>query len=192
MSSPKIQSIGLVSPRPGGDLLYWQADPPFPWLRKRQMQIVLGDLWSELGKADLLLVTTNSTLNSRGDLIMGAGSALQAKRHFPQLPRLLGEKIRTRAGCRYGVVCSGLRFGNTEIGAFQTKTNPFQPSDTETIYQSVRDLTVLTLEYGRIAMPFPGINNGRLSPYKVYPLLEGLPSNVHIYVDTHIPGITDP
>ena len=34
-----------------------------------------GNLWDEIGKADIILVTTNATLNKNKELICGRGAA---------------------------------------------------------------------------------------------------------------------
>ena len=53
-----------------------------------------GDMWDRFGKVDLFCITTNGTLNSKGNLIMGAGIAKEASRRMPELPKEAGECIK--------------------------------------------------------------------------------------------------
>lgn len=53
-----------------------------------------GDLWELAAAASgWVVVTTNGTVNARGDLVMGAGLAGQATALHPNLPKLLGEHV---------------------------------------------------------------------------------------------------
>jgi len=45
------------------------------------MRLEQGDMWSVYDRADLFLVTTNSTLTKSGKLVMSAGIARQARTH---------------------------------------------------------------------------------------------------------------
>lgn len=46
-----------------------------------------GNMWDCFGKVDLFLVTTNPIVNAKGELVMGRGIALEAKKRFPELPK---------------------------------------------------------------------------------------------------------
>jgi len=51
------------------------------------MKIVYGDIWKY--PADVICITTNGDINSRGRAIMGAGIALQAQQKHPWIARRL-------------------------------------------------------------------------------------------------------
>ena len=53
------------------------------------MQLITGDLWEEVGKADLLFVTTNGVVTKADELVMGRGCAREAKERLSSLPRTL-------------------------------------------------------------------------------------------------------
>jgi hypothetical protein len=46
-------------------------------------QFQQGDMWSAYNRANLFLVTTNSTLKRNNALVMGRGIARQARDRFP-------------------------------------------------------------------------------------------------------------
>jgi hypothetical protein len=149
------------------------------------MHIVTGDLWDELGKADLLLVTTNGVVV--GDqLVMGAGAAKEAKLRVPQLPSVLAVQARKRTGpgyqhpYLYGVL-PGVLVGKTWVGAFQTKLHCKGWSSRDIIWRSTQKLTELAPKFIRIAMNYPGIGLGGLETEAVIPLIWNLPKNVYIY-----------
>lgn len=51
------------------------------------------DLWSYLGKADVICITTNGTTTKNGYGIMGRGCALEAKNRFPNIEGRLGRHL---------------------------------------------------------------------------------------------------
>ena len=55
----------------------------------------IGDLWDWLGRAPLA-VTTNGSLNRRGECPMPRGCARQARERFPDLPAILGALLAAR------------------------------------------------------------------------------------------------
>lgn len=57
------------------------------------MQLVKGNVFEQLD-LDYVCITTNSILNKNGELVMGAGVALEAKQRFPELPKVYGSKIK--------------------------------------------------------------------------------------------------
>lgn len=156
------------------------------------MQTLVGDMWQELGKADLILVTTNSTLKSNGELVMGAGAAMQAAQRFPELPRVFGRRIRQDFfGQDYGIMC-GLctKTDHTWIGAFQTKRHWRDPASLDLIRYSAERLAAAAGKFSRIALNFPGIGHGQLQVADVLPILEELPENIVIYTTRPIPTET--
>jgi len=61
------------------------------------MQIVYGNMWDEIGKADLFCVTVNGTVYSNNGttdrLVMGAGIAGQVEKRIPSAPFIFGQHI---------------------------------------------------------------------------------------------------
>lgn len=143
---------------------------------------VIGNLWDEIGKADLILATTNSPLDQNGHLVMGKGSALEMKQQFPDAPHRFGDAIGGY-GPRYGCFMCALNppDGSFWIGAFQTKQHWRDKAELELIAKGSDILRFMASEFNRIAMPFPGIGYGGLKRADVLPLLESLPNNVWVY-----------
>jgi hypothetical protein len=147
------------------------------------MKIITGEnLFSELGKADLLLFTANSTLNREKALVMGAGAALTARQRMPDLSHALGVRILGRGGSggKYGIVSVQTQ-NNKRVGAFQTKYHFRDKADIELIAFSCMMLKRFAPNFERIAMNYPGIGLGGLSEHLVQPIIETLPDNVFIY-----------
>jgi hypothetical protein len=155
------------------------------------MHVIQGDLWSELGKADLVLVTANSYITRDDRLTMGCGAALEMKERFPGIDKLFGEMLR-RAGLhldKYGVAVvshggSPIAPLGTDLGLFQVKQHFMDQAQLDLISSSCHDLRVIAGDYRRIAMNFPGIGAGRLSRENVEPFLRkylGDLDNLYIY-----------
>lgn len=152
------------------------------------MQIVIGDLWSELGRANVILVTTNAEVNKDHKLVMGRGAALEASQRFPTLVRKLGERLieRQLVGAKYGIQFiepSATIYPGLMLGAFQVKYHWREKADLTLISYSARYLAGIAkaMAFSRFAMNFPGIGNGRLEESLVRPLLDVLPDNVFVY-----------
>ena len=152
--------------------------------------VVAGDLWNEVGHADLLLVTSNATLNKACRLVMGRGAAKEAANRYPALPLFLGRQLVDMilkdppdAFPTYGVMVSALRDNGTVIGVFQVKYHWSDNADLELIKVSAGTLRLWAPAFDRIAMNFPGIGNGCLEPKVVWPAIsQVLPENVWVYV----------
>ena len=69
----------------------------------------------------------------------------------------------------------------TEIGLFQVKYHWRNCAVPEVIAFSAGMLMEIARRYERVAMNFPGIGLGGLRPRDIEPILEPLPSHVHIY-----------
>lgn len=119
------------------------------------MKEAIGDLWDF--DAEYRCVTTNGVLNSRGELVMGAGVALQCKQRFPGLPGYLGP-IVGREG-NFPVLCKQER-----IITFPTKHDWRDNSSLNLIVCSAHRLVQLVNEHNiaSVAMTRPGCGNGRL------------------------------
>ncbi len=57
------------------------------------MNIVAGDMFDEIGNATILLCTTNAVINSKGELVMGRGAALEMKQKYPGIEKALAMRF---------------------------------------------------------------------------------------------------
>jgi hypothetical protein len=148
-------------------------------------QFAGGDIWQEIGKAGVILVTSNSYVNSAGCLVMGKGAAREAALRWPLLPRILGDYILqfSRHLGEYGVMFVGKDVLETtsDIGIFQVKRHFRDMAHPGLITMSAYMLRDYAHRYERIALNYPGIGNGRLRAEDVRPLLEPLPDSVVVY-----------
>lgn len=128
-----------------------------------------GNLFSDKlhNPPDIRLFSSNGTVKANGELVMGAGAALAARKLAPATPHTIGDMLlsgqypRCGRGVLYGLVVIRA-FG---VGAFQTKCNYWEKSSYELIELSSMVLRVYALANAdlRIAMNFPGIGYGGLS-----------------------------
>lgn len=143
-----------------------------------------GDMWSVYPKADLFLITTNSTLKPGNILVMGRGIAKQARERFPGLNKALGQQIAQICGRngQYGLLISS-RWPQAKIGAFQTKTDARQPASLFLIQCSTTALKQWAEAHpqAQIHLNFPGIGYGGLLREKVLPIVNQLPDNVTLW-----------
>ena len=130
-------------------------------------------------------VTTNTIINHRGELVMGAGVALAAKTVFPQLPLAFAAFVPS-PNYGVGVVDCKLegkfiiRTGEYQkipshpvrVFAFPTKENWRKPSTMARISQSITlVLNLFRDQPGPFYLPRPGCNLGGLDwPSQVKPL----------------------
>lgn len=151
------------------------------------MNLVVGDLWDELGKADLLLVSGNATVKRNGELVMGRGAAREAAQRFPGLALDMGQRIRNIGGyfrqpARYGVLLASDAFGTKpRLGLFQAKWHWRDDASPYLIECSAVHLIGMARNFVRIVLNYPGIGNGRLRVEDVEPIVAALPDNVFIY-----------
>lgn len=135
------------------------------------MREVSGDLWKY--PADIRIITTNGTVKSNGDAVLGRGCARQAVERYPQLPHVLGKSIRERGNhVRY--------FPKYDLIAFPVKHAWFQAANIDLIIRSVQELLKLIRLDITYAMVRPGCGNGQLSWMRVRPHIKILPDNVVI------------
>ena len=151
--------------------------------------------WNKPGT--LFVVTTNSTINKKGELVMGRGSAKQLKDRAPGIPGVFGEVLSKYHMNLYGLcVVTSIRFKERlghwcrifcDVGAFQVKTRFSNQADPTIIRRSAQLLN----EYARknpalvINMNMPGTGHGRLSEGAVMPHLRQLPKTVNIWRFAH-------
>lgn len=109
------------------------------------IRIINGDLFSsntilEHGY-DCVLFSANAVLDKNDCLVMGAGAALDAKKLMPDLPHILGRKLKClqdESRSSYGVILHNN--GDRYYGAFQAKVHWRNPSTTDVIRNSSRVL----------------------------------------------------
>lgn len=138
-----------------------------------------GDVFDDFDSLDFVGITTNSILNKKGELVMGAGIAKTAKQHNKHLPLLFGSQIKAKEveGSFYGVLVQGKYF------AFQTKRHWKDGSDIQDVIRSINILKRGAEKYPNkvFGLPFPAINNGGLCWRYVIKYLKDLPDNVVVY-----------
>ena len=138
------------------------------------MQIIQGNIWAAPLPV-LIVITTNADVKANGELIMGAGIALEARNKIPTLPLECG-KIVLDKGAMYGfqIIRHPRTQGKAGLGIFQTKLGWTANSDVNLIENSAGMLR----EYAQynadvpIRLNYPGIGLGRLKKEFVLPILE--------------------
>ena len=55
---------------------------------------VLGNIWDYYENGFPICITTNGNVSGIGYNVMGKGIALEAKKRFPKLPKMIGDHIR--------------------------------------------------------------------------------------------------
>ena len=133
---------------------------------------IVGDLWAFHKEGKWVTITTNGTIKSNGACVMGRGVALDAARLYPNLPFLLGEKLKKKG---LKVHC----FSMVKLIAFPVKHQWHQKADMELIEKSCIQLkeicSIIDSMEGNtqeIYLPRPGCGNGGLQWKAVKPLLE--------------------
>lgn len=146
------------------------------------MKTAVADLWG-LEPADARVVTTNGYVAKSGELVMGAGCALEAKERWPDVPKLFGDKV-ARLGNHVHVLTPASFGGETPLVSFPTKPalGPTgEPgfrvgSDIKLIRRSAAQLVAVAnaFEWRSVVLPQPGTGMGGLSWEAVRPYLEYL------------------
>ena len=128
-----------------------------------------GDLWEVFKEYKTLrVIPTNGYFKSNGELIMGAGVALQAKKKFVYLPRILGEEVKKNGNIVHIV-------DDYQIASFPTKDVYWNNSSIELIERSTIRLYELTKRenWDYVVLPHVGCGLGGLDWEKqVKPLLQ--------------------
>lgn len=143
------------------------------------MILKIGNIFDSENNLDFIGITTNSKLNNKRHLIMGAGNAKQAKELYPELPVVFGEQILNTCGDLgfYGLLKHEKYF------ALQTKYHWKDKSSIELVKRSIHKLKLSSLKHPDkvFGIPFPAINHGKLKEDDVFPLLETLPDNIIVF-----------
>ena len=141
------------------------------------MKEIDGNIWDFVDQQHWIVVTTNGTIKSNRELVMGKGIALEAKNRYSGLALELG--IRTAQGGNHCYLIWG-----QNIITFPTKHNWFENSDLQLIERSAKEFINITshidAELKRCLkpsvtgyyLPRPGCGNGGLSWDVVKPVLE--------------------
>ena len=162
-----------------------------------------------LETADAICLTTNGTVKRNDAAVMGRGNALQARRHWYGIDRLLGRllkkgnKVRvltreTDAGLKY------LRLPRTKgepllcpvpwhIVAFPVKHQWQEEADLDLIRTSAKELrrVIKDRKWKRVLLPRPGCGNGQLRWEKVKPALNRSFATNKSLVVVHTLGSTE-
>ena len=136
----------------------------------------IGEMFEASG---FIVVTTNSFLTSKVELVMGKGAAYQLKLEVPGIDKTFGKMIQEKCGHlgRYGLIF------NERYGAAQVKYRFNHKAELSLIRLSMAMLANMASKdrNSMYNVNYPGIGNGRLKKGDVYHLLEMLPQNVHVW-----------
>ncbi len=131
------------------------------------MKEIKGNIWDFHKKGHWIVITTNGTVKANGEAVMGRGIALQAKRRYPDIPKLLGENIR--------------KYGNRpyQLFPYRVITLPVKfhwrtKADLNLIREGLIQISDILFHFGhkKVYMVRPGCGNGQLDWEDVKPVLE--------------------
>lgn len=130
---------------------------------------------------NIFMFTSNSTLNKRGSLVMGAGCAATVRDTYNGIDELFGQEIEHLS--QFNI--SFIKWKGQWLGAFQTKLNWREPSPISLVKNSINKLERVSEARPNwvFHLPCPAVNHGGRSVEQILPLLEKLPDNVIIYLD---------
>ncbi len=133
------------------------------------MQEIIGDLWDLHDQGFFIGVPTNGDCRRDGRAVMGAGVALAAAKRFPNLPILLGAKLRASGNHAY-------YWHECRLVTLPTKEAWTQPSTLRRIEQTAREAVQLADHYRLTAIYCPrlGCGLGGLAWKDVASVLAGL------------------
>ena len=137
-----------------------------------------GNIWDYHKQSNWIVITTNGTVKSNGECVMGRGVAKQAKMLYPELPSDLGTLIKLQGNFVY-------LFSKYRIITFPVKYNWYEKADIKLIEQSTKELVGAyeIINYPKkldfnVCLVRPGCGNGQLNWEDVKPVLEK-------YLDDH-------
>lgn len=78
-----------------------------------------GNIWDLAGPNDIICITTNGFVKRDGSSVMGKGIALEAKRKFPGIDRLLGALIQQHGNIVQPII--GANYSSHAIYSFPVK-----------------------------------------------------------------------
>jgi hypothetical protein len=153
------------------------------------MREIKGDIWDFHREGYWIVIPTNGFVKKNGECVMGRGLAWQAKQRYPNLPRLLGEKILL-----YGN--SLFTFPEYHLITFPVKRVWWEKADLTLIDKSANILHEMFFHYGvayihhintPVFLPWVGCGNGGLDKKNVKPILEKYLDDRFMIVDNSYP-----
>lgn len=133
------------------------------------MQEIIGDLWDLHDEGFCIGIPTNGDYRRDGRAVMGAGVALAAANRFPNLPILLGAKLRASGNHAY-------YWHECRLVTLPTKETWTQPSNLGLIERTAREAVHLA-DHNRLTTiycPRLGCGLGGLAWKDVAAVLAGL------------------
>lgn len=138
------------------------------------MREISGDIFKllESNNFDGFCITTNGSIKSNGECVMGRGIALTCKQMFPNIPMTLGNLIRIRGNHVHKLGT----YKSYTIFSFPVKHNWWEVADIELIKRSCVELTQMLdkLHLKSVLLPRPGCGNGKLDWQLVKPVIAKL------------------
>ena len=137
------------------------------------MKEIYGDLWSYHSQGYTIAITTNTSLNNKGELVMGKGCAYEAKCRFPDLPIIFGNTLGGKHNQVVYIKCY-------RIFSFPVKVNWWEPAKPELIVRSAKELMRMKerhsqdLKGGGVIIGRPGCGAGGLQWVDVSKLVQGI------------------
>lgn len=130
------------------------------------MKVIKGNIWEKWEQGYYVGVTTNCELNNKGEAIMGAGIAKEAKKRVPSLPFELGHYVEQLSTVTV--------FPKHRIITVPTKYEWRKPSSLQLIANSCYDLQFLMGQVIKedVYLPQLGCSNGQLEWEEVKPIME--------------------
>jgi hypothetical protein len=163
------------------------------------MREATADLWSFLGKAEHICITTNPIVNAQGLAVMGRGCALEAAQRWPEVRKVLAAQVLDWGNKPHVLGSVGgqgdvwiypdcpmrlnqlidLRLfeGGSLLWSFPVKHHWRERADLELIKDSARRLKAIIDLYepkSQVVIPRPGCGNGGLEWIQVAEVLAGI------------------
>ena len=128
--------------------------------------IINGNIFDYIGDADVICATTNGIVKANGELVMGAGVAKAFADKYPDMPNVLGKKVKANGN----IVYQGGEDNGTLLLSFPTKNNFKDNADINLIIKSAKRLLSFAnkRQWKKIIIPSPGTGLGELSKEEVY------------------------
>ena len=119
------------------------------------MQTIHDDLWNLHDKGITIVITTNHTIKSNGEAVMGRGIARQAALRYPTLPRMVGHHNRVKTPVMY--------YPEFRLYTFTVKHDWWEDADPTLIRISYNTLfNDMRRTDDMVAISRPGCGNGHL------------------------------
>lgn len=144
------------------------------------------DVWEAMHYPDTsaICIPTNGTIKRNGEAVMGRGVALQAQNRWHQLPRALGNWLRTTehvAGPHLFVIpAHSFLEQPCDVVCFPVKYQWHETASLELIAHSCRALQESCDLFGwsQVYLPRPGCGNGGRTWADVHPIVATLDDRV--------------